>query len=566
MKRLHTQERIDHYTAGGWWTGDTIDRLLRAQVSARPGALAIADPPNKADLLPGGVKRLTWAELDAEVDRVAGVLRGRGAGPGDVVAVQLPNSVELAVTFLAVIRVGAVVTPFPVQYREYELNQLCALAGVTIFVTSAAAAARVPTIIPSLTWGAGLDTATPLDTVPTPDAPSGGPDPSSREPQPGSLSHEGQGVPYEAHPADPVTICWTSGTEATPKGVPRCHYDWLAVASTCAEAPGLTEDDVILNPFPMVNMAGIGGVFLPWLKTGAVLVQHHPFDLPTYLGQIAAEGVTYTLAPPALLTMLLQQEAVLARTDLTTLTRIGSGSAPLPPPMVKGWQDRYGIAIINFFGSNEGVALLSDPVRMPDPEDRARFFPRPDAPGTTWPGTLGATRTKLVDPLGEEIVEAGIPGELRLSGPTVFSGYLPGTAAADPFDEDGYLRTGDVFEIAGEQGQYLRYVDRARDLVIRGGMNIAPAELEALVSGHPAVAEVAVVGYADEVLGERVCVVLVPKPGQTVDLASVVEHLRGKGIASYKLPERLEIVEALPRNPLGKILKRELKESLAADG
>ncbi|MEU8383516.1 class I adenylate-forming enzyme family protein [Streptosporangium sp. NPDC048865] len=549
MKRLHTQERIDRYTAGGWWTGDTIDQLFRAQVSARPGALAIADPSNKADLLPGEIKRLTWSELDAEVDRVAGALRGRGVGPGDVVAVQLPNSVELAVTFLAVVRLGAVLTPFPVQYREYELNQLCALAGVMIFVTSATAAARVPEGIPALTWGADLDAA------------SHEPDPRS-----GAGTREAPGVPYEAHPADPVTICWTSGTEATPKGVPRCHYDWLAVASTCAEAPGLNEDDVILNPFPMVNMAGIGGVLLPWLKTGAVLVQHHPFDLPTYLGQIAAEGVTYTLAPPALLTMLLHQEAILARTDLTTLTRIGSGSAPLPPPMVKGWQDRYGIAIINFFGSNEGVALLSDPVRMPDPEDRARFFPRPDAPGADWPGTLGATRTKLVDPLGDEIVEAGVPGELRLSGPTVFSGYLPGTAAADPFDGDGYLTTGDVFEIAGDRGQYLRYVDRAKDLVIRGGMNIAPAELEALVSGHPAVAEVAVVGYADEVLGERVCVVLVPKPGQSVDLASVVDHLRDKGIASYKLPERLEVVEALPRNPLGKILKRELKESLAANG
>ncbi|MFF5209491.1 class I adenylate-forming enzyme family protein [Streptosporangium sp. NPDC000396] len=539
MHRLHTEERIARYTADGWWTEDTIDRLLRAQVSARPDTVAIVDPPNKADLLPGDVKRLTWAGLDREVDRVAGVLLGRGVGAGDVVAVQLPNSVELAVTFLAVIRIGAVVTPFPVQYREYELNQLGALARAKVFVTSTAAEGRAPEGVPALLWGGDLDTATD--------------DPS--------IGHVSTG--YVADPADPVTICWTSGTEATPKGVPRCHYDWLAVAATCAEAPGLTAGDVILNPFPMVNMAGIGGVFLPWLKTGAVLVQHHPFDLPTYLGQIALERVTYTLAPPALLTMLLQQDAILAQTDLTTLTRIGSGSAPLPPPMVKGWQDRYGIAIINFFGSNEGVALLSDPVRMPDPEDRARFFPRPDAPGTTWPGTLGATRTKLVDPFGNEIAEPGIPGELRLSGPTVFSGYLPGTAHADPFDDEGYLRTGDVFEIAGDGGRYLRYLDRARDLVIRGGMNIAPAELESLIAGHPAVAEVAVVGYADEVLGERVCAVVAPRPGLAVDLASVVDFLREKGIASYKLPERLEVVAALPRNPLGKILKRELKESLS---
>ncbi|MFI6797925.1 class I adenylate-forming enzyme family protein [Streptosporangium canum] len=555
MKRLHTEERIARYTAEGWWTEDTIDRLFRAQVEARPDALAIVDPLNKADLLPGDVKRLTWAELDREVDRVARVLLGRGIGAGDVVAVRLPNSVELAVTFLAVIRIGAVVTPFPVQYREYELNQLGALARAKAFVTASGPQSgshpgpqsgprsgsqpgvRAPEGVPALVWGGELDTATG---DPAAD-PSGG---------------------YAAHPADPVTICWTSGTEATPKGVPRCHYDWLAVAVTCVAAPGLTGDDVILNPFPMVNMAGIGGVFLPWLKTGAVLVQHHPFDLPTYLRQIAAERVTYTLAPPALLTMLLQQEAVLSRTDLTTLTRIGSGSAPLPPPMVKGWQDRYGIAIINFFGSNEGVALLSDPVHMPDPEDRARFFPRPDAPGTTWPGTLGAVRTKLVDPLGGTITEHGVPGELRLSGPTVFSGYLPGTASADPFDDEGYLMTGDVFEIAGDEGQYLRYVDRAKDLVIRGGMNIAPAELESLVAGHPAVAEVAVVGYADEVLGERVCAVVVPKQGRSVDLASVVGFLRERGIASYKLPERLEVVGALPRNPLGKILKRDLKESL----
>jgi acyl-CoA synthetase len=129
----------------------------------------------------------------------------------------------------------------------------------------------------------------------------------------------------------------------------------------------------------------------------------------------------------------------------------------------------------------------------------------------------------------------------------------------DPFDEDGYLRTGDILEIAGDDRQYLRYVDRSKDMVVRGGMKISATELEGFVAGHPKVADVAVVAYPDEVLGERACAVVVPRPGQTVTLAEIVEYLRGLGIATFKLPERLELRAELPRNPLGKILKRELR-------
>ena len=185
-------------------------------------------------------------------------------------------------------------------------------------------------------------------------------------------------------PNDAVTICWTSGTESEPKGVPRCHIDWLAVGfATTRGARQVTTDDVLLNPFPMINMAGISGMFLPWLLTGCVLVQHHPFDLPTFLGQIAVERATYTCAPPALLWMLLGNEELMATVDVCSLTRIGSGSAPLQPAMVRGWQERHGISVINFFGSNEGIGLLSSPEDFPDPDDRAQFFPRFGAPGVT---------------------------------------------------------------------------------------------------------------------------------------------------------------------------------------
>jgi acyl-CoA synthetase len=136
----------------------------------------------------------------------------------------------------------------------------------------------------------------------------------------------------------------------------------------------------------------------------------------------------------------------------------------------------------------------------------------------------------------------------------------------DPFDEEGYLKTGDILAIAGDDLEYLHYVDRSKDMVVRGGMKISAAELEGFVAGHPKVPDVAVVAYPDEVLGERACAVVVPRPGQTVTLAEIVAYLRGLGVATFKLPERLELRAELPRNPLGKILKRELRDELRLTG
>jgi acyl-CoA synthetase (AMP-forming)/AMP-acid ligase II len=373
---------------------------------------------------------------------------------------------------------------------------------------------------------------------------------------------------FTPDPNDCVTICWTSGTESTPKGVQRTHYDWMAMCTGTVEGPDLTDADVLLNPFPMVNMAGINGMFLPWLKVGGLLVQHHPFDLGTFLRQIEQHRATYTCAPPALLTALLHNEALLAQTDISSLRILGSGSTPLAPSLLQGWHDTYGIEIINFYGSNEGIALLGTPKDIPDPGVRAQYFPRYGV--RDWDFTMASTTlARIVDPqTGAEITEAGVPGELRISGPGVFPGYLPASGVPDPFDEDGYLRTGDILEIAGDDLEYLHYVDRSKDMVVRGGMKISAAELEGFIAGHPKVADVAVVAYPDDVLGERACAVVVARPGKpgeaagTVTLEEIVAYLRDLGIATFKLPERLELRDELPRNPLGKILKRELRDEL----
>ncbi|MEO5878219.1 MAG: class I adenylate-forming enzyme family protein, partial [Streptosporangiaceae bacterium] len=421
--RLHPETRVAEYTAKGWWSGETFDDLLRAQVAARPDRTAVVDPPNR-----DSPERLTWAELDERVDRLAVVLFDLGVRKDIVVAVQLPNGVGIAAALLAISRLGAISTPFPVQYREYELSQLVKLANAAVFVTEPQFRERAD--------GLGL----PVLTLEHLDVPYDG-------------RLDGYLADLEVDGNDCVTICWTSGTEGTPKGVPRCHNDWLAGCVGGVEAPRLTGDDVLLNPFPMVNMAGFVGMFLPWLRTGAVLVQHQPFDLPVFLQQIAQERVTYTVAPPALLTLLLQREEILAQADISSLRVLGSGSAPLPPAMVRGWQDRHGLNVVNFFGSNEGVALLSD---VPDPEERARFFPRPGAEGIEWPSRLNNWMTvRLVDPATDEVItEGGHPGELLIAGPTVFAGYLG--PVASPFTDDGFLRTGDLFEYAGNRLQYLR--------------------------------------------------------------------------------------------------------------
>ncbi|NMN99966.1 acyl--CoA ligase [Gordonia sp. TBRC 11910] len=563
LKRgLHPQARIDRYRERGWWSDRTLDRVFADQAAARGDALAIADPANRAALLGSTPRRLTWNEVDDEVTFLAARLLEYGVTRGDVIGVQLPNTIELAEVYLAAWMIGAVVSPLAMQYRERELTAMANKAEFVLFITTGTFGGRrpaasadairdeLPQLRAVLTFGDAAD--------------AGGGDghitPGSA--RPGDC--ETLAAYRRADPNDPndcVTICWTSGTTGEPKGVPRTHYDWLAFTVSTIGAPHVVADDVLLNPFPMINMAGICGMFLPWICTGATLIQHHPFDAVTFFGQIAAEKVTYTLAPPALLWKLLNDESLLDAVDISTLTRVGSGSAPLQPAMVRGWQEKHGLNVINFFGSNEGVSLLSDPVDFPDPDTRARFFPRYGTPGVSWESAIAdRTVVKIVDvETGAEITEPGRPGELLIGGPGVFPGYLDGANLACPFDADGLLKTGDMFEIDGEQNQYLRYVDRCKDLIIRGGMNVAPAELEGLIAEHPAVAECAVVGDPDDSLGETVAAVVVLNAGQRLTLGDLTDFLRSQRIASYKLPERLEIRESLPRNAVGKLMKRELR-------
>jgi acyl-CoA synthetase (AMP-forming)/AMP-acid ligase II len=226
------------------------------------------------------------------------------------------------------------------------------------------------------------------------------------------------------------------------------------------------------------------------------------------------------------------------------------------------------VQIVNYFGSNEGAALSGNMLDIPDPALRAQYFPRAGVEGYEWSvSTTRKIKTKLVDlESGELIDKAGVPGEIRFAGPTIFSGYYAAPELSGrAFDEEGFYKTGDLFELAGDKLQYYRYVGRSKDLVIRGGVNISSEEIENLLMACPGVRDAAVVAVPDATMGEKLCACVVAADGAEVTLETLGAYLRDdKRIAVYKLPEYLMLLPALPRNPVGKILKRELRVKAAA--
>lgn len=555
---LSNEALIKEYTDNGWWGEETIIDLLQARAAAIPDAEALVDPYNKQDLVGLEPMRKAYGEMMRAIDKLAVKFIELGVQKDDVIIAQLPNIMELTLSIFAAARAGAVISPIPVQWRAHEIKHAATLTGAKLFITShnimgfnnltlaqdtLADAGSVKNFI---TVGAEQAEGSLLmsDILEGPDA-----DPSLLDGK-------------QSGPNDIFTLCWTSGTEASPKAVPRSHNHWLAISRAVVESFLPDKECVYLSLFPTINMAGLGAVLIPWVITGGKMVFHHPFDLGVFLKQLIAEKVYYTLAPPALLDALAKspQWAAMDRGDLSV---IGSGSAPLSEWMVKTFQEEFNIGIVNFFASNEGEALYSSPKDFPRPEDRAAYFPRFGGEGLVWSSdAIKGFKSRLVDTItGEDITEPDVVGELRFAGPTVFPGYYNAPELNEKaFDEKGYFRTGDLFSIAGEKMDKYKFQGRYKDLIIRGGMNISPEEIETLVVEHPKVAEVAAVGYPDERLGEKVCLVVVPAPDQEVTLDEINEFLRSKDIAKYKYPEVIKIVDALPRNPVGKILKRDIRD------
>ena len=555
---LTKKNRIEDFTKRGWWGEDTLYSLFQDAVTSSGDQEALIDPLNRVDITGDAPKRLSFSEVDKTVERYASIFFEQGLRKDDIAVIQLPNVVELPIVYLALSKLGIICSPIPMQYGAYEINSIIAetkpkaFISIQTFNKSAHAEQFLSAFTNNeLKFALGeIENFIDLHTY-----------------KPVSETYESQQSYSQDNPItanDIFTICWTSGTTGTPKGVPRSHNLWLPMAKAAGYVSETEEGDTLLNPFPMINMASIGGFLFNWLLCKGKLVQHHPFDLNVFLNQIVNEDVKYTIAPPAIMNMLLNNPAILEQHDLSSLRSIGCGGAPLSEWMVESFQNKYNLTVQNIFGSNEGATLLSARHEIEDPHLRAQYFPRFGIEGLDWSNPVSKlVKTKLINvETNKEINESGQPGELLISGATVFDGYWNAPEAnAEVFDEEGFFRTGDLFEISPEDTdkKFYKFCGRCKDLIIRGGMNISPEELDNLLSSHPKMLEVAVTGYDDEILGEKVGVVAVVAKGVTISLDEIIDFLKDKQIAKYKMPEDLRVIDVLPKNPVGKVLRRELK-------
>ncbi|MGI9295668.1 MAG: class I adenylate-forming enzyme family protein [Pseudomonadales bacterium] len=532
-------ERIASLTAAGSWGTDTLHGLLTGHAGAQPQNLAVKDQPNREQLTGDAPRALSWAELDRASDNLALQLQTAGLGEDDRVIIQLPNIAELLAMYYTLSKMGAIASPVPVQYGSHELQHMAEALNAAAMVTigrfrKTELAANARSALPKLkvlAFGEELQ----LD--------------------PGEGEQYSSGIEDDANRV--VTICWTSGTTGTPKGVPRSHNMWLASGRRTKSAGNYVPEDKLLCPFPMVNMSALGGFVFPAALTGCPIVLHHPLDPPLFLQQMQDEQISFAIAPPALLNQLAKSPDMWKEFDFSALRRVGSGSAPLSPWMIETFGKDFGVEVVNIYGSNEGIGLYSTPETAPDPEVRASMFPRP--------GTDAELKTKVADPdSGQEVIATGERGELLVSGAMVFDGYFEHDNE-DVFSADGYFRTGDLVEICGDNGDFYRIVGRCKDIINRGGMKISPVELDVALEEHPDIVEAAVCPYPDERLGEKICACLVMKPGlELMTMEAMQEYLLGLGLAKFKLPERIEAFEELPRNAVGKVQRFALQETVSA--
>lgn len=526
--------------ARGWWHDRTINDDLDACVAAYPDKLALTAVRAET----GEVRRFTYRELGALADRVAVGLARLGVGRDDVVAMQLPNWWQFSLLYLACSRIGAVLNPLMHIFRERELSFMLAHGEAKVLVVpkvfrgfdhEAMARALQPKL-PHLqrivvVGGDGADDFDALLTRPE----------WEKEPDARSILTRAR-----PSPDDITQLMYTSGTTGEPKGVMHSANTLMANIVPYAERLRLNQDDVVLMASPMAHQTGfMYGLMMPiMLRASAVLLD--VWDPKKAVELIRSEGVSFTMASTPFLTDLTKtvQETGSAVPSLKIFVCAG---APIPGPLVEQARKVLGTKIVSAYGMTENGAVTL--IRPDDDDERAV-----NTDGCALPGV----EVKVVDDDGNTL-PPGQVGRLLVRACSNFGGYLK-RPQWNNTDADGWFDTGDLAKM--DTAGYIRISGRSKDVIIRGGENIPVVEIEALLYKHPAVAQVAIVAYPDERLGERACAVVVPKPGQSLDFAGMVDFLKGQKVAVQYIPERLIVRDALPTTPSGKIQKFRLREML----
>nr|WP_271209123.1 AMP-binding protein [Rhodococcus wratislaviensis] len=457
-------------------------------------------------------RELTYAEVTRYVSAAAEQFADAGVGPGDVVALMLPNRLELLIGLFAAWRLGAAATPInPVFTPSEARHQIEDSGAVLLLAAHEDAGYGIPVLV-----------ATDLRSTPS------GPPPT----QPVALD-------------DLALLIYTSGTTGRPKGVMLDHANLVAMTTSLVSALGIGREDHSLLVVPLFHVNAICSGCLTPLSVGGRVTVLERFASKSFLSAIERHRPTYFSAVPTIFARLAEQPEDLP-VDTSSVRFAACGSSPLSAELITRIQNRFGFPIVEGYGLTEGTCASTV-----NPTDGSG---KPRTVGRALPGQEVAT----MSPEGV-LLPAGERGEIVIRGANVMRGYLGRSDATAQALEGGWLHTGDI-GVLDEEG-YLTVVDRIKDMIIRGGENLYPKEIETVLAGHPAVLEVAVVGAPDPFLGEVPVAYVVTYPDTTVTVEELLTHCRAE-LTKIKIPTELHLVEKLPKNPIGKIDKPALRQAL----
>jgi len=511
--------------------------VIEWRATVRPDVLALADDRGKT---------CTYAQLRAETERAAGGWAGAGIRPGDVVAIVAKNSADFLIHAFGLMRAGA--TPAFVNWRlsPRELAEVLTLAGPVAVAADAEFTGLVDTA-----WSGGGSRVV-----------IGAAGQQEGQLPPGWLDGTvladtgvaGPLPPRAALTGDSVlALVHTSGTTGRAKAIPLRHGAlMMSVADFAIEIGDQVAGSRHLQILPLFHLGGFGQCMQAILTAGTVYI-HSAFSPAAVIDAIETDRIEFFTAGPSLIDMLVAEIGTRAGCDLSSLREIAYGTAPITPSSLTAALAAFGCRFRQIYGNTESQSMIS----LLAPEDHQPGHPRLASAGRVSFGW----EVRIVGPDGRDL-PADTAGELLIRGECLFSGYWRDPAATTAaFTDGGWYRTGDIARLTADG--YLYILDRAKDMVISGGENIYPAEVEAVLARHPAVAGVAVIGRPDPVWGEAVHAVIIPAPDAAgVTGEEIIAWCRGQ-LAHFKCPKSAQFVSALPRTATGKVLKRELRAQLA---